>query len=253
MKKAIIYLVVFVGIQLVAGALIQLIYILLKGQGAVVDASGLIITTALADVTTLVLFLLLKWAEVSRHWVRTRPWTVLFWCVLAAFGAIIPSTYLQEMMPELPNWAEREFELIMNNRFGYFVVGLMAPLVEELVFRGAILRALLRWKSNPWIGIVISAVMFSAIHMNPAQMPHAFLIGILLGWMYYRTDSIVPGVVYHWVNNTIAYVLFAFYPDPDMKLMDFFGGSQRTVLLAVAFSLCILVPSIYQLNLRMRK
>ena len=253
MKKAIIYLVVFVGIQLVAGALIQLIYILLKGQGAVVDATGLIITTALADVTTLVLFLLLKWAEVSRHWVRTRPWTVLFWCVLAAFGAIIPSTYLQEMMPELPNWAEREFELIMNNSFGYFVVGLMAPLVEELVFRGAILRALLRWKSNPWIGIVISAVMFSAIHMNPAQMPHAFLIGILLGWMYYRTDSIVPGVVYHWVNNTIAYVLFAFYPDPDMKLMDFFGGSQRTVLLAVAFSLCILVPSIYQLNLRMRK
>ena len=253
MKKAIIYLVVFVGIQLVAGAVIQLVYILLKGQGAIVDATGLIVTTAVADVTTLVLFLLLKWAEVSRHWVRTRPWTVLFWCVLAAFGAIIPSTFLQEMMPELPNWAEREFELIMNNRLGYFIVGLLAPLVEELVFRGAILRALLRWKSNPWIGIVISAVMFSAIHMNPAQMPHAFLIGLLLGWMYYRTDSIVPGVVYHWVNNTIAYVLFAFYPDPDMKLVDFFGGNQQTVLMAVAFSLCILVPSIYQLNLRMRK
>ena len=253
MKKALIYLVVFIGIQLVAGALIQLIYILLKGQGAVVDATGLILTTALADVTTLVLFLMLKWAEVSRHWVRTRPWTVLFWCVLASFGAIIPSSYLQEMMPELPNWAEKEFELIMNNRFGYFIVGLLAPLVEELVFRGAILRALLRWKSNPWIGIVISAVMFSAIHMNPAQMPHAFLIGLLLGWMYYRTDSIVPGVVYHWVNNTIAYVLFAFYPDPDMKMVDFFGGNQQTVLMAVLFSLCILLPSIYQLNLRMRK
>ena len=253
MKKALIYLVVFVGIQLMAGALIQLIYILLKGQGAVVDATGLILTTALADVTTLVLFLMLKWAEVSRHWVRTRPWTVLFWCVLASFGAIIPSVYLQEMMPELPNWAEKEFELIMNNRFGYFIVGLLAPLVEELVFRGAILRALLRWKSNPWIGIVISAVMFSAIHMNPAQMPHAFLIGLLLGWMYYRTDSIVPGVVYHWVNNTIAYVLFAFYPDPDLKMVDLFGGNQQTVLMAVLFSFCILLPSIYQLNLRMRK
>ena len=253
MKKALIYRVVFVGIQLMAGALIQLIYILLKGQGAVVDATGLILTTALADVTTLVLFLMLKWAEVSRHWVRTRPWTVLFWCVLASFGAIIPSVYLQEMMPELPNWAEKEFELIMNNRFGYFIVGLLAPLVEELVFRGAILRALLRWKSNPWIGIVISAVMFSAIHMNPAQMPHAFLIGLLLGWMYYRTDSIVPGVVYHWVNNTIAYVLFVFYPDPDLKMVDLFGGNQQTVLMAVLFSFCILLPSIYQLNLRMRK
>ena len=133
MKKALIYLVAFVGIQLIAGAVIQLAYILLKGQGAVVDATGLIITTALADVATLLLFLLLRWAEVSRHWVRTRPWTVLFWCVLAAFGAIIPSTFIQEQMPELPNWVEDEFELIMGNRFGYFVIGLMAPLVEELV------------------------------------------------------------------------------------------------------------------------
>lgn len=253
MKKALIYLVVFFAIQLVSGGVLMAAYILIKGQGTELDATGLILTTALADVTTLVLFLMLKWAEVSRHWVRTRPWTVLFWCVLAAFGAIIPSTYLQEMMPELPNWAEKEFELIMNNRFGYFIIGLLAPLVEELVFRGAILRALLRWKSNPWIGIVISAVMFSAIHMNPAQMPHAFLIGLLLGWMYYRTDSIVPGVVYHWVNNTIAYVLFAFYPDPDLKMVDLFGGNQQTILMAVLFSFCILLPSIYQLNLRMRK
>ena len=252
MKKALIYLVVFLGIQLVAGGIVMAAYILMKGQGAEVDATGLIITTALADVAILVLFLLLKWAEVSRHWVRTRPWTVLFWCSVAAFGAIIPSAYLQELMPELPNYAEKEFELIINNRFGYFIIGLLAPLVEELVFRGAILRALLRWKSNPWIGIVISSVMFSAIHLNPAQMPHAFLIGILLGWMYYRTDSIVPGVVYHWVNNTIAYVLMAFYPDPDLKTTDFFG-SQQAVLMAVAFSLCILIPSIYQLNLRMRK
>ena len=253
MKKALIYLVVFFAIQLVSGGVLMAAYILIKGQGTELDATGLILTTALADVTTLVLFLMLKWAEVSRHWVRTRPWTVLFWCVLAAFGAIIPSTYLQEMMPELPNWAEKEFELIMNNRFGYFIIGLLAPLVEELVFRGAILRALLRWKSNPWIGIVISAVMFSAIHMNPAQMPHAFLVGLLLGWMYYRTDSIVPGVVYHWVNNTIAYVLFAFYPDPDLKMVDLFGGNQQTILMAVLFSFCILLPSIYQLNLRMRK
>jgi len=253
MKKALIYLVAFVGIQLIAGAVIQLAYILLKGQGAVVDATGLIITTALADVATLALFLLLRWAEVSRHWVRTRPWTVLFWCVLAAFGAIIPSTFIQEQMPELPNWVEDEFELIMGNRFGYFVIGLMAPLVEELVFRGAILRALLRWKSNPWVGIIISAILFSAVHMNPVQMPHAFLIGILLGWMYYRTDSIVPGVVYHWVNNTIAYVLYAFYPDPDMEIIDLFGGDMKIELMAVFFSLCILVPSIIQLNLRMKK
>lgn len=253
MKKALLYFVIFAAIQMVAGGIVMLAYILIKGKGGELDATGLILTTALTDVVTLICFLWPKWAELSPNWLRTRPWDVFFWCVLAAFGAILPSMYIQEMMPELPNLAEREFELIMTSRFGYFIIGLMAPLVEEIVFRGAILRALLQWKSNPWVGILISAVLFSAIHMNPAQMPHAFLIGILLGWMYYRTDSIIPGVIYHWVNNSIAYLMFAFYPDPNIKMIDVFGGSQQTILMAVGFSLCILVPAIFQLNLRMKK
>lgn len=253
MKKAILYLLVFVGIQLLSGAVVQAAYILLKGPGTPVDTIGLIITTALMDVVTLLLFLLLRWAEVSRHWVRTRPWMVLFWCCMAAFGAIIPSSYIQELLPELPNFADTEFDMLMSSRLGYFVIALGAPLVEELVFRGAILRALLQWKSNPWVGIFISAVMFAVVHMNPAQMPHALLVGILLGWMYYRTDSIVPGVVYHWVNNTVAYVLYQFYPNQDLELIDLFKGNQNSVLMAVAFSLCIFVPALLQLNLRMKK
>jgi membrane protease YdiL (CAAX protease family) len=172
--------------------------------------------------------------------------------VLAALGALIPSVWLQEQMPELPNLAEAEFDMVLKDRWGYFVVGLLAPLAEELVFRGAVLRALLRWKSNPWVGIVISALLFALIHMNPAQMPHAFLVGLLLGWMYYRTDSIVPGVVFHWVNNTVAYVLYNVYPNPDITLLDLFG-TQRTVLMALGFSLCIFLPALFQLNLRLKK
>jgi hypothetical protein len=252
MKRALTYTLVFAGIQMLVSGLVALAYPLLKGEEVEMDATGLIIVSALSGVVTIVLFLALKWAEVSRHWVRTRPWAVLFWCVLAALGVLVPSMWLQEQMPTLPNFAEEAFDQILKDRLGYFVVGLMAPLAEELVFRGAVLRALLRWKSNPWVGITISAVFFALIHMNPAQMPHAFLIGLLLGWMYYRTDSIVPGVVYHWVNNTVAYVMYNLYPDPDMTLMEFFG-SQRTVLLALVFSLCIFLPSLYQLNLRLRK
>lgn len=252
MKKAIIYLLAFLALQLMAGGIMQAVWILVKGPGAQLDAIGTILTMALFSVATLILFLCLKWAEVSRHWVQTRPWVVLFWCVLAALGAIIPSTWLQEQMPELPNIVEEEFDMILRNRYGYFVVGLLAPLAEELVFRGAILRALLRWNSKSWLAIIISAIFFSAAHMNPAQIPHTLLVGILLGWLYYRTNSIVPGVVYHWVNNTVAYVLYNLYPDPNMTLSDLFG-SQQTVLMAVGFSLCILIPSLLQLNIHMKK
>ena len=101
--------------------------------------------------------------------------------------------------------------------------------------------------------IALSALLFALIHSNPVQMPHAFLVGLLLGWMYYRTDSIVPGVAYHWVNNTIAYIVYNFYPDPSLKLIDLFGGNERSVMLALLFSLLIFLPALYQLNLRLKK
>ena len=252
MKNALIYTVVFAAIQFLVSGIMQGIWMLIYGPEAMMDATGMIITMTVFSILTMIVFLTAKWSVVSRHWLQTRPWFTLFWCVLAALGALIPSTCLQEIMPALPNWAEDAFDMILKDRWGYIVIGLLAPLAEELVFRGAILRALLRWKQNPWVGIVISAFLFALIHMNPAQMPHAFLIGLLLGWMYYRTDSIIPGVVYHWVNNSVAYVMYNLYPDPDMTLLDLFGN-QRTVLMATVFSLCIFLPALFQLNQRLSK
>ncbi|SEM87148.1 hypothetical protein SAMN04487902_104172 [Prevotella sp. ne3005] len=252
MKNALIYAVIFGAIQVVVSFIVQGVWTLVMGKDTVMNATGLIITMAVFSILTMAVFLLAKWSVVSRHWVRTRPWFVLFWCVVAALGAIVPSVWLQEHMPELPNVVEGEFDMIMKDRWGYFVVGLLAPLAEEMVFRGAILRSLLRWKQNPWVGIAISALLFAVVHMNPAQMPHAFLIGLLLGWMYWRTDSIVPGVVYHWVNNTVAYILYNIYSDPDLTLVEMFGSEQK-VLMALGFSLLIFLPSLFQLNQRLAK
>jgi hypothetical protein len=100
--------------------------------------------------------------------------------------------------------------------------------------------------------IALSALFFAIIHMNPAQMPHAFAMGLLLGWMYVRTGSIVPGVAFHWANNTVAYLLYRAYPSPDVKLVDILGD-QTHVIMAVGFSLCILLPAIYQLAIRMKR
>ena len=252
MKKACIYIIVFLAIQLVAGFVVQGLWTLISGEKVAANATCIILTTILFSIAVMAVFLLAKWSEVSRHWIRKRPWVTLIWCVVAALGAIIPSVWMQEHMPELPNIAEDAFDMIMRDRWGYVSVGLMAPLAEEMVFRGAILRELLRWSSRPWVAIAISAVFFAAAHMNPAQLPHAFLIGLLLGWMYYRTDSIIPGVVYHWINNSVAYVMYNLYPSSDITLSDIFG-SERTVLMAVAFSLCIFLPALFQLNMRLEK
>ena len=122
------------------------------------------------------------------------------------------------------------------------------------MFRGAILRALLQGTSRHWVAIVMSALLFALIHMNPAQMPHAFCLGLLLGWMYYRTRSIIPGIMVHWVNNTVAYALYNIIPNAnDMRIIDLYNGDYVRVALSVGFSLLILVPAIFQLHQRMKK
>lgn len=252
MKKSISYLLIFIGIQLAGGAVMNLVWKLFTSSQDM-SATQLIVATSVISVVVIALFILMRWALVSPNWLRTRPWAVLAWCVIAAMGAIIPSMWLQEQMPELPNLMENEFDFILRNRWGYLAIGLLAPFSEEIVFRGAILRSLLSSsKLSSWGAIALSAFFFALIHMNPAQMPHAFVIGLLLGWMYCRTGSILPGVAYHWANNSIAYVLYNLYPGSDIKLSDIFGGSQQHVLLAVGFSLVILLPALYQLYLRMR-
>lgn len=253
MKKAISYLLIFVGIQLLGGFICSTVWNIVTKSTDQTEAQ-LISTTIIISIFTLALFLLTRWTQVSPNWIRTRPWMVLIWSVIASLGTIIPSIWIQEHMPELPNIVEDEFDMILQNRWGYLAIGLLAPLSEEIVFRGAILRNLLNSSRIPvWGAIAISALMFSLIHMNPAQMPHAFVIGLLLGWMYWRTGSILPGMAYHWANNSVAYVMYNFYPDPDMKLIDLFKGSEQHVLMAVGFSLLILLPALYQLHLWMKR
>ena len=253
MKKALLYTVSFLFIQLLASTLLTVV-LQLTGYGHLSQSPYVMIgSMVLFSVVTLVLFLRLHWAVVSPDYLRSRPRMVMGWSVVAALGTVIPSVFVQELMPELPNLVEQQLGDMMNAHGGYFVICLMAPLVEELVMRGAVLSALLQWQPNRhWAMIALSALLFALIHMNPAQMPHAFSVGLLLGWMYYRTGSIVPGVVYHWANNTVAYFLFRLYPDPHIHLIDILGSQQR-VLMAVAFSLLILLPAVFQLNVWMRR
>ena len=139
---------------------------------------------------------------------------------------------------------------------GLMAVGVIGPFAEELLFRGAVLPSLLKWdriSGKPWLAIVISAALFSLAHMNPAQMPFAFLLGLLLGWLYYRTGSLLPGLVIHVINNSLICVAgilsFKFEEDGSgvEALADLFGSptmeylSEGVSLLLLAISIIALI------------
>lgn len=222
-----------------------------------IGITALIISNVVSSLLTIIIFLKAKWTLWARDYLATRPWGVVFWVIILSFGLIIPTMGLQEELHlEMPKEMEELFTSVCSTPYGYFTLAVLAPWAEEVVFRGAILRKLLEIFSHQmhWVAIVISAIIFGAVHMNMAQGVNAFVLGLLLGWMFYRTGSIFPGIVLHWANNTIAYILVRLRPDlSNASLTDICGGDENKVLLYVGFSMLIVIPAIFQLFIRMKK
>ena len=86
------------------------------------------------------------------------------------------------------------------------VVGVLPAVVEELVFRGVLARSLAT-RYSPAIGIGISAVLFGLYHIVPAQMVSTFFLGLALAFITLRARSVVPAMIVHFLNNSIAIVV----------------------------------------------
>lgn len=81
-----------------------------------------------------------------------------------------------------------------------------------------VLRGMLKM-TKPWIAIGISALFFALIHGNLQQGVPAFLMGIVFGYVYYRTGSLKLTMLMHFVNNTFAYLIAQI---PSLGNVDYF-------------------------------
>ena len=92
----------------------------------------------------------------------------------------------------------------------WVLVVIIAPLTEELLFRGLILRGFLSRYSEKK-AILASALLFGAFHMNPWQFLGATIIGVLLAWLYVRTGSLLPCLFAHALNNAVPVIVLSFF------------------------------------------
>ena len=81
---------------------------------------------------------------------------------------------------------------------------IFGPIMEEICFRGLVLDGLLKTRCRPWLAILISALLFALLHGLGANFVTAMLFGILVGWLYWRTSSIIPGIIIHITNNSLT-------------------------------------------------
>lgn len=112
------------------------------------------------------------------------------------------------VMPKMPEYLEEIMKSMTQGTLwvNLLSVSVFAPLFEEWLCRGQVLRGLLSHGVKPVWAIVLSAVFFAVIHLNPWQAVPAFILGCLFGYVYYRTGSLFLTMLMHCVNNTSAVI-----------------------------------------------
>lgn len=151
------------------------------------------------------------------------------------------TNYLNELL-NLPNNLEDAFNAMLNSPLGIFSIVILAPIVEELLFRGAIQGHLMKiWKNPKW-AILASSVIFGLVHGNPVQIPFAIVTGLALGWVYYRTGNLLPGILMHFINNGSSVVLYYLLGKTDTTMCEQLGSGGAACLAlagAIASAICI--------------
>jgi hypothetical protein len=88
----------------------------------------------------------------------------------------------------------------------------LAPVVEEMMFRGVFLRGFL-YRYPAWMAIGLSSFIFGLAHIDPGHAIVAGTMGVAFGWLYYATRSLWPSIIAHAVMNTGALVYTQLDPD----------------------------------------
>ncbi|MDH7501296.1 MAG: CPBP family intramembrane metalloprotease, partial [Verrucomicrobiota bacterium] len=143
---------------------------------------------------------------------RPRPPLLVLAIMVTIIGAVVLSSEVDNftrMFFPPPDWIVRMFGHLGDTKAhpvpSGFLLVVVAPVTEEFFFRGLILRGLLSRYSSSW-AVVLTALLFTVIHLNPWQFFSAMLLGMLLGWWFVRTKTLTVCLIGHAFANGLVFV-----------------------------------------------
>ena len=188
-----------------------------------------------------------------------RQNTILVIAIMMLITPFIGMLLEWNMMIPFPEWVssfDNDSEKIveafikMNHLgdlfFNLLVIAIVPAIGEELLFRGYLQQKFGNWLGNPHTSILITAFLFSAIHFHFQGMIPRFVLGVLLGYLFYWSKTLWLPIIAHFVNNAQAVILsypsfkidsaaYSVFPessvDPMMGLFSFMSVSLLLYLL----------------------
>ena len=99
-------------------------------------------------------------------------------------------------MVQLESWGQYFISLL--------IIAVLPAVTEEVLFRGGLQNLLTRWIKFPWVAIIITSILFSAIHLSWYGFFARFFLGIVLGLIFYYSQNIWLSILAHFLNNAIV-------------------------------------------------
>lgn len=196
----------------------------------------------LQGLSSLVIFLLPAWlyAVISfenrpmfhlgiRRPVNNNMYIIAVLCIFAAFpfvfwlGELNNSIHLPEWMKGMEKNASKQLEAFLKADdigdiiLNVFLIALLPAVCEEICFRGALQGIIHQILKHPWIAILVTAFLFSALHFQfQGFFPRMFL-GVVLGALYWYSGSLWPSILAHFVNNATQVIAVSNAPEYIQK------------------------------------
>jgi len=171
-----------------------------------------------------------------------RQTLMLAIAIMLLINPFIAFIYEWNMSFDIPDWilvfddnAENitkyflKMDTVGDLIFNLLVIAIIPALGEELLFRGYLQQKMSHWLGKPHMAIIITAILFSAIHMQFQGFLPRFALGLVLGYLFYLSKSLWLPIIAHLLNNAMA-VAFA-YP----TLSDYAYLTENTATWQEAF------------------
>lgn len=188
----------------------------------------------------LMIWLKISWKSIRNHLENPTSYALLFLSILMYLFLLPFAEFLTEIVPtEGIPWLEELYQQMLNTFYqvfdykiaGFLTICLLAPIFEEILFRGIILRGMLQKGISPIFSIFFSSLLFGLAHLNPWQFLGAGFFGGLIGFVYYRTKSLWLAIFLHGLNNCISF----YYMLKFQSLEENVSNVDNTLMVSLLF------------------
>lgn len=212
------FLAIQVGIGVIGG-MVKGVSLVMQGitnpdalQQALLESDYLLTVTIISQIVCFIVFLIFyrsifkikKPESPAKVFSATSPLLiiVLFIAVEAATSSLLikASVFIPDLMEEYAELIEQS-GLAEMSVLSTIATLVLAPLGEELAFRGMTLNLAGKFTKKFWIANIIQAAMFGIAHMNIVQGTYAFILGLVLGFIYKKYNSLYASILAHLVFN----------------------------------------------------